>query len=279
MSETLRYGDWTARPEVVGDTLDLMRARAMQATLDREERPLEIGDTLPPLWHWLYFWQLAPGHALGEDGHAARGAFLPPVDLPRRMWAGGRLRFHKPLPLGVRAERRSQVVKIEEKQGKSGRLVFVTARHEIRAGGEKAVTEEQDIVYREASAGGFERPAGRPAPDRAEWRLRRGADPVLLFRYSALTFNGHRIHYDVDFAREEEGYPGLVVHGPLLATLLMELFREKNPRAMPTHFDFRALRPVFDGEDFAAEGSPPGRLWIADAEGCLAMEATIEAES
>ncbi len=279
MTAALQQGNWTAKPEVISDHVDLMRARAMQASLDLEERAFEIGDTLPPLWHWLYFWKVAPDHALGPDGHPERGGFLPPVAQARRMWAGGRLIFHRPIPLGVRAERRSEVTRIEEKQGRSGPLTFVTATHTISVNGIAAVTEEQDIVYRQPAAGAFERPPGKPPQAEPRWQREFCVDPVLLFRYSALTFNGHRIHYDADYARDEEGYPGLVVHGPLLATLALELFRAHNPRALVTGYRFRALRPIFAGEGFTAAGAADGGLWIIDSEGLVAMEAEAESES
>jgi 3-methylfumaryl-CoA hydratase len=265
--------DWIGRQEVVDDRLDLTRARAMQATLDLSERPLELGDTLPPLWHWLYFWQIAPLSGLGPDGHPARGGFLPPVPLQRRMWAGGRLEFPGRLPLGQRATRRSTIKDVQEKEGKSGRLVFVTVRHELAASGDPAVIEEQDIVYRDAPEGPFAPPPGKVCELEADWRAEVEATPTQLFRYSALTFNGHRIHYDPDYAREVEGYPGLIVHGPLLATLLLGRYlKERRGRAL-TRYSFRALRPIFDIAPFKVCGRADGQLWIEDPEGMMAMRA------
>jgi 3-methylfumaryl-CoA hydratase len=170
---------WVGKTETVEDTLDLTRARAMQATLDLSERPLELGDTLPPLWHWIYFWQVAPLSGLGPDGHPARGGFLPPVALPRRMWAGGRLEFPGNLPLGRRARRRSTIQSVEEKEGRSGKLVFVTARHELSASGEPGVIEEQDIVYREAASGPYAPPPGEKPSQEADWRVTVTPTPTL----------------------------------------------------------------------------------------------------
>ena len=264
---------WIGRQETVEDTLDLTRARAMQATLDLSQRPLEVGDTLPPLWHWIYFWQIAPLSGLGPDGHPARGGFLPPVPLQRRMWAGGRLEFPGALPLGARARRRSTIKSVVEKEGRSGKLVFVTVRHELSAGGNLAVVEEQDIVYRDAPGGPYRPPAGERPGAQADWRDEIEATPTLLFRYSALTFNGHRIHYDPDYAREEEGYPGLIVHGPLLATYLLERFRREEPSKRIAAYSFRAKRTIFDLDPFAVAGRRDGSLWIEDSDGMVAMEA------
>jgi len=269
--------DWIGRSETLSDRLDATRARAMQATLDRAPALAE-GDPLPPLWHWLYFWEPTPASGLGSDGHAARGGFLPPIALPHRMWAGGRLTFHRPLVLGASVRKTATIAEIKEKQGRSGPLAFVTVRHEIADADGLCLTEEQDIVYRGA-AGAPGRP-GEPAPAEAAWSRRVAPDPVLLFRYSALTFNGHRIHYDQPYATGAEGYPGLIVHGPLLATLLLDLLLREGGQAPPARFDFRALRPVFDTAAFTVNGRPSDTgadLWVADAEGCLAMRATATA--
>jgi 3-methylfumaryl-CoA hydratase len=271
-----RWRAWIGREETAEDVIDPGRARAMQAALDDPGPALGAGDPLPPLWHWLYFWTVAPAAALGPDGHPARGGFLPPIELPRRMWAGSRVEFHRPLPVGAKAVRRSRIADVALKEGRSGRLAFVTVAHEIAVDGRVCVSDEHDIAYREAARPG-ERPGpGEPAPAAAPWRREVLADPVLLFRYSALTFNGHRIHYDRTYATGTEGYPGLVVHGPLLATLMVELVRAERPGAGIGRFEFRALRPIFDTAPFtvagdpAADGSGAG-LWVADPEGMTAM--------
>lgn len=266
---------WIGKTETVEDTLDLTRARAMQATLDLSERPLELGDTLPPLWHWIYFWQVSPLSGLGADGHPALGGFLPPLGRRRRMWAGGRLEFPGSLPLGRRARRRSVIKSIQEKEGRSGSLVFVTLRHELSAGGEPGVIEEQDIVYRETAKETYAPPPGEKEESAADWRLVVTPSPTLLFRYSALTFNGHRIHYDPDYTREVEGYPGLIVHGPLLATYLLQTFRREQPSAKVRGYAFRALRPIFVTAPFTVAGRKDGKLWIEDPEGYVAMRGEV----
>ncbi len=282
MTDTLEHWRrWIGRSQDDTDVIDPLRARAMQATLDDTAQPLKAGDPLPHLWHWLYFWDAAPHATLGPDGHPARGEFLPPVNLPRRMWAGGRIRFQKPLTVGAPARRRSTVTDIQSKQGSTGRLVFVTIEHEIGDDQGLCIKEAQDIVFREAARPGELSSRGEAAPAVVPWRNKIEPDPLLLFRYSALTFNGHRIHYDLKYATEEEGYPGLVVHGPLLATFMMELARQKTPDRQITSFVFRGLHPVFDTAAFSVGGRlvPDGasaQLWIADSQGTLAMQARAD---
>jgi 3-methylfumaryl-CoA hydratase len=215
----------------------------------------------------------------GPDGHPKRGDFLPPVPLPRRMWAGGRLTFHEPLKVGERAVRTSTIVNIEDKTGRSGRLVFVTVQHDIEVAGELRIEEEHDIVYRDAPHPGAAPQKAAPAPDGETWRRTINADPVMLFRYSALTFNSHRIHYDYPYVTEVEGYPGLVVHGPLIATLLVDLVRRELPEATVQSFAFKALRPTFANQPFTVCGKPSddGKtldLWAKDHEGYVTMRAT-----
>ncbi|HEX6005650.1 MAG TPA: MaoC family dehydratase N-terminal domain-containing protein, partial [Burkholderiales bacterium] len=249
------------------------------ATLDRDDPPPRDGDPLPPLWHWLYFLPLHRQSAIGPDGHAKRGDFLPPVPLPRRMWAGGRFTFTAPLRVGERIGRKSQIVGVTSKQGRSGPLVFVVVRHQILGSSGVAIVEEHDIVYRGDAAPGERPPQPPPAPPDAAWSREIRPDPVLLFRYSALTFNGHRIHYDRSYVTEVEGYPGLVVHGPLIATLLTDLLRRRRPDARIAAFWFRAVSPLFDTAPFLVGGQPSAegssiRLWAANAAGGLAMDAT-----
>jgi len=222
-----------------------------------------------------------PQSDVGPDGHAKRGGFLPPVPLPRRMWAGSQMEFRRPLRIGDDIARTSRIVDVTEKSGSSGALVFVKVRHDVSVHGDPApaLTEYHDIVYREAPKPGAAPAAPRPAPSSAAWQRTIVPDDVLLFRYSALTFNGHRIHYDRRYVTEVEGYPGLIVHGPLLATLLLDLVRRNAPQAWVTRFDFRAMRPVFDLHPFTVCGQPAAdgasvALWIRDHEGALAMDAT-----
>lgn len=268
---------WVGRAETRSDLIHASPAQALAATLG-QERAFGDGDPLPPLWHWIYFWTPTPAAAIGADGHAARGGFLPPVALPRRMWAGGRLRFHSPLPVGSHAERQSRILQVKPRQGASGTLVFVTVGHQIVSDGLCRIDEEHDIVYREPPRADAPPVPARPAPAQADWSRRITPDPVLLFRYSALTFNGHRIHYDRSYVTEVEGYPGLIVHGPLIATLLLDLLLQSLPGRAIHSFEFRAVSPLFDLEPFSVNGrlSDDGRsvaLWAANARGELAMQA------
>jgi 3-methylfumaryl-CoA hydratase len=275
-----RLRSWIGRSEVTDDTVTTVPVKALSATLDRDDPTPRPGDALPPLWHWLYFLPLHRESELGPDGHAKRGGFLPPVPLPRRMWAGGRFVFHQPLRVGEAVRRTSIVADVTHKQGRTGPLVFVLVRHEIAGESGLALVEEQDIVYREAAGPNEVAAAPRRAPDGAVWRRDIEPDAVLLFRYSALTFNGHRIHYDHLFVTKVEGYPGLIVHGPLIATLLVDLLR-RNVEVELARFAFRAVRPLFDTTSFAVCGVPEGdgraaKVWAQDAEGFLAMEADAE---
>lgn len=248
---------WIGRTQEVVDRIDPWRPAALHATLDLDGDPPAPGDAVPPGWHWLYFHEAVAGRNLGEDGHAALGDFLPPVPLPQRMWAGGRLAFHAPLPIGVEARRRSTVAGVTLKQGSQGPLVFVSVVHEIAADDTLALTEVQEIVYRNASAAapGREPRSARPrAASPALWQRGLRPDAALLFRYSALTFNSHRIHYDADYCRAA-GYPAPVVHGPLIATLLLDLVRRSLPSASVASFEFRARSPLFCGEDLVLQGS------------------------
>lgn len=272
---------WLGRRESSKDELTVAPAVALAATLDRTDIPGE-GDELPLLWHWLYFLPKVRQSELGSDGHPARGGFLPPVTLPRRMWAAGRITMHRSLVIGSQVQRESTIASIEHKQGRSGALVFVTVRHEIHDAKGPAVSEEQHIVYRDASRGTAS-PQKNPDPEVGAWRRSVRAAPTLLFRYSALTFNGHRIHYDRPYAVETEGYHGLVVHGPLIATLLVEGLQRAHPAARIRELRFRALRPLFGDDEVVATGEAPGagpsvRLWAPDPRGGIAMdaEATIE---
>jgi 3-methylfumaryl-CoA hydratase len=268
---------WIGRTERHTDQITAAPVAALAATLDRDDPPPQAGDELPPLWHWLYFLPVHRQSELGPDGHARRGGFLPPVALPRRMWAGGRLEFQQPLHVGDPVTRVSRIVNVTEKQGRAGPLVFVLVRHEISGPRGIAVTEEHDIVYRGHPAPGEPAPSQAP-PEAAAWKRVIHPDVVLLFRSSALTFNGHRIHYDRRYATEVEGYPGLVVHGPLVATLLLDLLRRSLPGAAVASFQFRAVAPLFDTAEFTLCGGPSEdggiRLWAQNANGGLAVDAT-----
>jgi len=263
---------WIGRTETATDAIGAFPVAALAATLDRDDGAPQLGDELPPLWHWLYFLPIDRQSALGPDGHAARGGFLPPVELPRRMWAGSRFRFEAPLRVGDAVTRVSRIASVTEKQGRSGRLVFVTVHHEISNSAGLAIQEEHDIVYRGHETGAVLEPPAAPAA--SDWMRTVHPDDVLLFRYSALTFNGHRIHYDRRYCADEEHYPGLVVHGPLIATMLLDLLRRAHPEARLTSFQFRAVSPLFDIAPFTLHGNADGHLWAANANGRLAMDAT-----
>jgi 3-methylfumaryl-CoA hydratase len=269
---------WIDRTETVEDTVTLTPLRALTATLDRDDAPQGAGDPVPACWHWLYFLPTHRQSEIGSDGHPRRGGFLPPVPLPRRMWAGSRIGFVAPLRVGQSIVRTSRIQDVRLKEGRSGPLVFVNVRHEVHADGVLAINEEHDIVYRENPKEGEPAPAGVAAPADADWSRRIEPDDVLLFRYSALTFNGHRIHYDRRYVTTVEGYPGLVVHGPLIATLLLDLLRRELPAARVTGFSFKAVKPLFDVAPFQVCGrrvdDKTVKLWARTPEGHVAMDAS-----
>ncbi len=273
---------WIGRLEAAEDFVAPQLVQKFRATLDEPSLLPSVGDAAPPALHWC----LAPAAArtaeLGPDGHPARGGFLPPVALPRRMWAGGRLDFVAPIRVGERVRRTSRIADVNLKQGRSGRLCFVTVEHEIATDRGAAIRERQDLVYRDPPPRdpAAEGEPGAPAspPGEARWRRSLLADPVMLFRYSALTFNGHRIHYDRSYATGEEGYSGLVVHGPLQATLLLH-FAATILGRYPRTFEFRGLRPLFDGPlTLSADEEIDGlKLWVADPAGRRTMAASAQA--
>ena len=270
---------WIGRSETLHDTIDAKPVLALGATLDHPATPVEAGMPLPPLWHWLYFLPMHRQSQIGPDGHARRGGFLPPVPLPRRMWAGSRFEFRSPVRVGDRVARSSTIADVTSKEGRSGKLVFVKVRHELRCNGaaDAALVEFHDIVYRQAQRPGDGEPPPQAAPTEAAWRREIVPDDVLLFRYSALTFNGHRIHYDRHYVTEVEGYPGLVVHAPLIATLLTDLLRRNAPQAEVASFRFKAVRPTFDLHPFKVNGAREGntvKLFANDHEGWLTMDAS-----
>ncbi|MDA9404464.1 FAS1-like dehydratase domain-containing protein [Bradyrhizobium sp. CCBAU 45389] len=268
---------WVGRKETIREQIAPDRVAALGATLGIEGHHA-AGAPLPPGWHWIFFNRFVPRHELGTDGHPKRGGFLPPVSLPRRMWAGGRLTYHKPLTIGGEGVRESTILKVEAKSGRAGQLVFVTVSHSISCDGAVCITEEQDIVYREAAAPGAPAPAATPAPQDAAWSEEFRPDTVLLFRYSSLTSNGHRIHYDQAYARAEENYPDLVVHGPLTATLLQGFAAKHAGRPLKS-FEFRGVSPLFVSSAFRLEGKSDASaldLWASSPNGALAMRAAAQ---
>jgi 3-methylfumaryl-CoA hydratase len=247
---------WIGRTETVHDTLAPTQAMAAAAMLDRDQSAYDAGAGLPALWHWFYFLPRAPQMRLAADGHPERGGFLPPVPLPRRMFAGARIQTHRPLILGLPAVREGTIANVTHKSGKSGALAFVTVRYRFTQGDHLCIEEEQDIVYREQGA-----PVAAPVPAPLEplgadqWQRTLVPDTRMLFRFSALTFNAHRIHYDRPYAMHEEGYPGLVVHGPLIAVLLADFVTQHRSQPI-TGFSFKGLAPLFDGAPVRLEGTP-----------------------
>ncbi len=271
-------GQWIGNKETTGETISVEPLHRMRAMLDYEPKALSDGEPIPPLWHWAYFIDPARASELGRDGHAAQGEFMPPVPLPRRMWAGCQLKFSAPLRVGETARRESTVRDVKLKQGRSGILCFVDVEHAILVGDELKLTEIHNIVYRDTKQPGDDKARPPEVPDDAQWTREVVPDSTLLFRYSALTFNGHRIHYDLDFCRHQEGYPGLVFHGPLTATLLIEMLRQQNPGKSLESCDYRAYSPLFDDASFTLNGKMDGTdaiLWAANPQGRLAMKATV----
>ena len=255
------------------DVLDPARANALLATLDRTEH-LQAGAPLLPFFHQIYFWDaLVPGK-LGRDGHPRVGqGLVPDMGLPRRMWAGGRLEFKRPLLVGREARKVTTLETTQRKQGRTGALAFVTLRHEIWQSDTLCVVEWQDLVYRDDPDSADETPSTICAPEDVETQDILVPDPTLLFRYSALTFNGHRIHYDVDYARKTEGYPGLVVHGPLLAQLLM--LKAYDELGDIENFAFRGVSPLAHDEQ-AALCRNGADLWVSGSDGRLIMSAQVK---
>jgi 3-methylfumaryl-CoA hydratase len=264
---------WVGQETSDVDCLSVRQAHLMAATLGLSQSELSAGTPLPPLWHWIFFLHGLPLAELGPDGHPARGGFLPPVPLANRMWAGGELEFHVPLPLGATVEKRSRIVSIELKQGRSGELVFVRVLHELIHEGRVALTEHHDIVYKDPSA-----PGGRAVVTEmtaAQHSKRFLPTSTTLFRYSALTFNGHRIHYDADYCREVEGYSNLVVHGPLHATLLAGYAQDVSGKLLKT-LRYRGVRPSLLGSELTVNAARTGDdmlLWTALPDGAVSMRA------
>lgn len=266
-------GTWIGRTETAVDVIGPGPARRLQATLDRNPT-FAPGDDLPPFWHYLYFNPEATASQLKQDGHERLGRFLPPVALPRRMWASGRVDITRPLRIGETATKTSTIRDVTMKQGNSGKLCFVTLDHDITVADEVCFSERQNIVYREMPAPGSPQPVGKPAPENAGFETVVTPDPVMLFRYSALIFYGHRIHYDADYTRDIEGYPDLVVHGPLTATLLVDLALRNRADAALKSFEIRAMSPLFNPAPIHLEGLHDGettRTWARTPDGSLAM--------
>ena len=275
---TENYDDWIGRQDVTEALVTAYQADALTATLDRDDPPFRDGDAIPPGWHQFYIREVVKLRDTAEDGHPKRGGFLPPIPLPRRMWAGTASTFHRPIRVGERIRKVSTIEAVTPKTGKTGRLVFLRLVHEISGEDGVATTEVQDIVYREAAKPGAAAPEPPAAPGTAVWKRAIHPTTVLLFRFSALTMNSHRIHYDRSYVTGVEKYPGLLVHGSLTQILLMDLFRRERPDAVLKTFSVRAVSPLYDTSDFTVEGTPgadgaSATLWALNHEGRLAMSA------
>jgi 3-methylfumaryl-CoA hydratase len=261
------FSEWIGRTEQVHDPLSGVQAQAAQAMLDEPAAPLVDGDALPLPWHWFFFLPRAPQATLDADGHPQRGGFLPPIPYPRRMFAGARMQVHRPLRVGVPALREGSIRDVVMKSGKTGALAFVTVAYRFMQDGQLCLEEEQDIVYREPGAAvAAPVQAALPPPPEGSWTRTLQPDTRLLFRFSALTFNAHRIHYDRAYATAVEGYPGLVVHGPLTAVLLLQLVRRSTPRPVVA-FSFRGVAPLFDLGPIRLLGKPTGDGVELEAQG------------
>ncbi|QYY29321.1 MULTISPECIES: FAS1-like dehydratase domain-containing protein [Cupriavidus] len=275
---------WIGRSESRTETLTPEPVIGLAATFDLDTEAVVRGP-LPPLWHWLYFLPRAPQRDIGADGHPALGGFMPPVPLPRRMWAGSELSFERPIHVGDTVTRTSTIQDVQHKSGRSGELWFVAVDHELSVNGQIAVRERHDIVYRAMPEIGKPQPPRPRLEHTAQWQRTLRADPVMLFRYSALTFNGHRIHYDREYTRDVEGYPGLVVHGPMQAMLMLDLVAREQPQAHVRRFGFRGLAPLFDQDIITVGGTAdPAQagkliLWTGDDAGGQAMQGWAEIES
>ncbi len=264
---------WIGKSETASDIIDPRAPRLMQSVYDDFE--WQPNDNLPPLWHWLYFPNATPLADTARDGHPKLGEFLPPTGLPRRMWAGGRFRFFAPLKIGDKVKKNSTIKSISRKSGRSGELCFVTVAHEFYVENNLCLSEEHDIVYRENTKPGAA-VSSNPHNRSGDWNTQITPGPVTLFRYSALTFNPHRIHYDRDYCKRVEGYEGLIFHGPLTATLLVNLALRNNKNKTISSFAFKAHQPLFDTEPFEIDGlntSDGSEMWASTPEGDLAMEA------
>jgi 3-methylfumaryl-CoA hydratase len=268
---------WIGRSTEATDIVTAQLVMGLRATLFQEVGEPIKGDAAPFTVHWCLAQPVFPMSMLGPDGHPTRGGFLPPVPLPRRMWAGGEIEFLQPLCVGDESTRTSRIADVTVKTGSTGTLCFVAVEHTVTSPRGIAIRERQDIVYREMTSGA---PAGAkapPPPPKAQHRETHVSDPVLLFRYSALTFNGHRIHYDCDYVTKVEGYPGLIFHGPLQAALIIEMAAKLRSGKPPNKFTYRGLQPLFEGSEFsinANEAADGMELWTANAEGQPTMKGT-----
>lgn len=268
---------WIGRSTEATDIVTAQLVKGLRATLFQEVGEPQKGDAAPFTVHWCLAQPVFPMSMLGPDGHPTRGGFLPPVPLPRRMWAGGEIEFLQPLQVGDESTRTSRIADVQVKTGSTGTLCFVSVEHSISSPRGTAIRERQDIVYREMTSSAPASAKAPPPPPKAQHRESHVSDPVLLFRYSALTFNGHRIHYDRDYVTKVEGYPGLIFHGPLQAAFIIEMAAKLRGGKAPKKFTYRGVQPLFEGTEFsinANETEAGMELWTANAEGQPTMKGT-----
>lgn len=277
MDTSKKLLEWINKTTEAEDTIRLQPANFMEATLNRPPK-LKEGDNLPPLWHWIYFLEAKPESDLGRDAHPKKGDFLPPIQLPRRMWAGGRFTFYNDLVIGEKAKKITTIKKIVEKEGSAGPLCFITLEHKIYSKDEISIIEEQDLVYLQDQQGSKSLPLAQNNVEKADFSQEIHPSAILLFRYSALTFNGHRIHYDLDYAKNVEGYDGLVFHGPLTATLLLDLALKERKQPIKK-YSFRGIAPLSNLDCFWIEGKSEDNaaiLWARRKDGVVAMKAKAD---
>ena len=277
MDTSKKLLEWINKTTEAEDTIRLQPANFMEATLNRPPK-LKEGDNLPPLWHWVYFLEAKPESDLGRDAHPKKGDFLPPIQLPRRMWAGGRFTFYNDLVIGEKAKKITTIKKIAEKEGSAGPLCFITLEHKIYSKDEISIIEEQDLVYLQDQQGSKSLPLAQNNVEKADFSQEIHPSAILLFRYSALTFNGHRIHYDLDYAKNVEGYDGLVFHGPLTATLLLDLALKERKQPIKK-YSFRGIAPLSNLDCFWIEGKSEDNaaiLWARRKDGVVAMKAKAD---
>lgn len=278
-----QFKPWLNKSEQSEESLSLWPIHNMMAALDIDPSNWPLaGDDLPATGHWNYFVPRVVQSKIDNDGHPVRGDFLPPIPLPRRMWAGSRIKYHLPMKMGQTINKISTIQDIEIKNGKSGSLVFVTVKHEYHNSLGLSLTEEQDLVYRDPPPAMTAIPVRNKAPIPAQWTQSTETSTPLLFRYSAVTFNAHKIHYDEPYAKEVEGYPGLVVHGQLIATFLLKSLHHAHPKKVLSSFNFKAVSPLFCGETLQSQGAltPEGaNLWACTEQGGLTMQANVTWQS
>jgi 3-methylfumaryl-CoA hydratase len=277
------FSRWLGQSRSSQDNMAHETLQRFAATMGQNPSTVQPGDVLPPCAHWFYFTPLEPTDALASDGHPPKGEFLPDVGLPKRMWAGGHLQFMNPLHSDSPATKTSTITSITPKNGSTGPLCFVTVAHKIHNDGKLCIDEEQHIVYRDAPPASAPPRRVKPLDTSLKWSEHWTPSAVELFRFSAITFNAHRIHYDADYCRNDEGYPDLVVHGPLLLHRMLDAFARMRPGTSVTIIDYRAIGPVYLGETvnicegFASDNQAgEAHLFIVGQEGCIAMQARIE---